>query len=247
MSKQNGDARPSRGQINRAAGISPRAAGVLYVFYFLSAAPLALRASMIRLSDPAATAAHILASEQIYRATLVSDLASYAAYIALTVLLAQIGALVSRTWALIAALLSLAGCTVLIVSTLLLTVPLGAHSAMTGSALDVPQLQQLSNMALRLYSQGYNESLFLFGGFCLIMGCLFVAGRLLPFLLSLLLTVAGAAWITLSAANIAMPAVGAVLSLFVLPLGGAAEILVGLWLLVRGVNLKHVTRQRQIA
>ncbi len=210
------------------ANIHPRLAGVLYIFYFLSAAPLALRSSMIRLSDPVATAAHILGAAQLYRATVVSDLASYAAYIALTVLLAQIGALVSRTWAIIAALLSLAGCIVLVASTALLTVPLGG-----------PQMQPFSMLAFRLYSQGYNESLFLFGLFCLIMGCLFAAGRLLPLLLCLLLAAAGAAWVALSAANIAVPVLGAAAAPYILPLGAAAELLLGLWLLVRGVSAKY--------
>jgi hypothetical protein len=225
------------------ATIHPRIAGGLYIFYFLSAAPLALRSSMIRLSDPALTATHILASEHLYRATIVSDLASYAAYIALTVLLAQIGALVSRTWAIIAALLSLTGCIVLVVVTTLLTVPLGASAQVHEAALSGPQLQQISTIALRLYSQGFNESLFLFGAFCVIMGVLFAAGRLLPFLLSLLLAIAGAAWITLSAANIVMPTIGTAFAPYVLPLGAAAEILLGLWLLVRGVNLEHVARE----
>ena len=216
-----------------AAGIHPRLAGVLYVFYFLSAAPLALRSSMIRLSDPAWTAGHIHASELLYRATIVSDLASYAAYIALTVLLVQIGALVSRSWAIIAALLSLAGCIVLIASTALLTVPLGGAS-----------LQPFATLAFRLYAQGYNESLFLFGAFCVIMGSLFAIGRLLPRVLGLLLAVAGAAWIALSAANIVLPALGAAFAPYVLPLGAAAELLLGLWLLVRGVNLKHLAADR---
>lgn len=208
--------------------IHPRIAGILYVFYFLGAAPMALRSAMIKLSDPAATAAHILASEPLYRATILSDLASYAAYLALSVLLAQIGALVSRTWAIVAAVLSLAGCIVLIAATALLTVPL--HS----------DIAQFSTVALRLYSQSYNGALFLFGGFCAIMGVLFAAGRLLPLLLGLLLAAAGVAWIALSAANLALPAIGAALAPYVLPLGAAAEILLGLWLLIRGVNLKHL-------
>jgi hypothetical protein len=218
---------------DKPADIHPRLAGILYVFYFLSAAPLALRSSLVRLYDPAATAAHILASEQLYRGTIVSDLASYAAYIALTVLLAQIGALVSRTWAIIAALLSLSGCIVLIAATALLTVPLAS-----------PPSPQLSTLAFRLYAQGYNESLFLFGAFCAIMGALFVAGRLLPRLLGMLLAVAGTAWIALSAANIAVPAIAAALAPYVLPLGAGAELALGLWLLVRGVNLKTVARSR---
>ncbi len=234
------DSRQTGARDDVAARIHPRIAGALYVFYFLSAVPSALRSSMIRLSDPAMTAAHILASEHLYRATMLSDLASYAAYVALTVLLAQIGALVSRTWAIIAAMLSLAGCIVLIVLTALLTVPLGASGPLHGAAFSGPQLQQFSTIVLRLYSQGYNESLFLFGAFCVIMGCLFAAGRLLPLLLSLLLAVAGGAWIALSAANIAMPAAGVAFAPYVLPLGAAAEFLLGLWLLARGVNLKHV-------
>lgn len=211
------------------AQIHPRLAGILYVVYFLSALPLALRTSMIRLSDPAATAAHILASEQLYRATIVSDLASYAAYIALTVLLARIGALVSRSWAIVAALLSLAGCVVLIAATALLTVPLAR-----------PPSPQLSTLALRLYAQGYNESLLLFGAFCAIMGALFFAGRLLPRLLGLFLAVAGFAWMALSAANIVVPVLGSALAPSVLPFGAAAELALGVWLLIRGVNLQHM-------
>jgi hypothetical protein len=94
------------------------------------------------------------------------------------------------------------------------------------------------DVGLHLYTQGYMISLFFFGAFCAIIGCLFAVGRLIPWPLALLIVLAGAGWTVLSAADIAVPALGASLTPTVLVVGAATEIALGLWLLIRGVNLK---------
>jgi hypothetical protein len=227
-------------------GGRPRLTGALYIVYFFSAAPLALRGSLIKLSDPAGTVARIHASEGLDRLTLVSDFASYAVYIGLTILLAQLAARVSRTWATFAAVLSLTGCFLLVESTVRLTVPLTLNRPELQGVFPEAQRQQLSLLALRGYAEGYTASLFFFGAFCLILGALFFRGRLVPRALAGLLSVAGLAWVVLSVVGMIEPSATARLAPWVMPLGALAELALGLWLLLRGAGLESVADKARV-
>src|SRR5438045_8889687 len=65
--------------LNRTARIT----GGIYVLYFIAGMPLILRSSLIVPRDAAATAAKIIASEGLYRTTIVTDLVSYSLYLGL--------------------------------------------------------------------------------------------------------------------------------------------------------------------
>src|SRR5579864_403598 len=98
-------------------------AGV-YLLYFIAGVPLLLRSSLIVPGNASATATKILASELLYRATMVTDLVSYSLYLGLAYLFYLLLRHVNRSWALLGALLAVAGCIVLIVATSLLSAPL---------------------------------------------------------------------------------------------------------------------------
>src|SRR5580765_4059254 len=98
-----------------------RLTGFLYLLSFLSALPLGLRAQLIVPADAPATAGRILASEGIYRLTLVTDLASYLLYIGLVYLFYRLLKAVSPRWAAVGGLFAMVGCIVLIMATAFVT------------------------------------------------------------------------------------------------------------------------------
>jgi hypothetical protein len=210
-----------------------RLAGATWLLYFLAALPLALRTALIVPGNAAATAERILANERLYRATLVSDLASYALYALFACLLYFLLRDVSRLWAAAAAVFTLAGCLVLAVATAALTLPLFLLDGQAGHALSLAGRQELALLALQGFGQSYLVALFFFGAQWAAMGPLFAASRIVPRPIAWLLTVAGAAWIALSAAMLVAPTLAASMRGLVMPLGGIAELALALWLLIK--------------
>src|SRR5438270_8176700 len=86
-----------------------RLTGAMYIPYLAFGMPLFLRAPLIVPSDAAATAAKILASETLYRITVITDLVSYVLYIALAFLFYVLLREVNCPWAALAMLFTLAG------------------------------------------------------------------------------------------------------------------------------------------
>ena len=212
-----------------------RWAGAIYIFYFLAALPLGLRSSLIVPSDAAATAAKIVASEGLYRLTVVSDLVSYVLYVTLAYLLYTLLRHVSRTWAAVGTLFTLTGCLVLVVSTATLGVPLLLLTGDAWHTIGVPERQELALLALQTFSQGYIIALFFFGAQWLVMGYLFASSRLVPRAIGYLLFVAGIGWVVLSVGTLLAPTLSSGMGRVILPLGALAEIALGLWLLFKGV------------
>jgi hypothetical protein len=211
-----------------------RLTGFLYLLYFLSALPLGLRAQLIVPADAAATAGRILASQDMYRLTLVTDLLSYVLYIGLVYLFYRLLKAVSPRWAAVGALFAMVGCIVLIMATALVTAPLLLLADPGAHAIGLPERQELALLALKLFGQAYTIALFLFGAQWLVMGPLFT--RLVPRPIGWLLTLGGVAWVALSVATLLALPMAKSLQAVVLPLGALAEIALGLWLLVKGAG-----------
>lgn len=209
-----------------------RLAGAIWLLYFLTAMPLAVRTALILPDNAAATADHILANELLYRATLVSDLASYALYAIFACLLYFLLRNVSRMWAAAATVFTLAGCFVLAVSTAYLTMPLFLLEGNVAHALSLAGRQELALLALKCFGQSYLIALFFFGAQWAVMGPLFAASRIVPRPIAYLLTAAGAGWIALSTSMLVAPTVATSVRGIVMPLGGIAELALALWLLV---------------
>jgi hypothetical protein len=209
-----------------------RLTGAMYIPYLLFGVPLFLRARLIVPSDAAATAANILASESLYRVTVITDLISYFLYIGLAYLFYLLLREVSRPWAAVATLFTLAGCVVLIVSTALLTAPLLLLDNSAFHAIAPAQREELALVALKLFGQGYTIGLFLFGAQWLIMGPLFARSRLVPRLIGYWLLAGGVGWVALAVATLLGSPVRTTLQGFVLPVAGLAEIALGAWLLI---------------
>jgi len=221
------------------AGCSPttiarqaRLTGAMYIPYLAFGILLFLRTPLIVQADAVATATNILASETLYRITMITDLVSYALYIVLAYLFYTLLRQVNQPWAAIATLFTFAGCIVLIISTAFLTAPLLLLAGSGFHAIELSQRQELAFFALKLFAQGYTIGLFLFGAQWLIMGPLFAKSRLVPRAIGYWLLVGGIGWVLLAVATLLGSPLRPILQAVVLPVAGFAELALGLWLLI---------------
>ena len=213
-----------------------RITGGIYLLYFIAGMPLILRSSLIVPTDPAATAAKIIASESLYRLTILTDLVSYSLYLGLAYLFYLLLRNVSRPWALMGTLFTIAGCIVLIVATAALTAPLALLTGNAFTAIPPLEREALALLAIKTYSQAFIIGLLLFGVQWLIMGPLFVLSGLVPKVIGYLLTLGGIAWVSFASASLLAPQVGMTMQPVVLAIGSLAEIGLALWLLLGGAR-----------
>ena len=218
--------------------LKARIAGGLYVVTIGTGMfALLTRSAMLVRGDAAATAANILASQPLYRCSIVADILGIAAYVAVTALLYELLAPVNRTVSLVAAALSIAGCAVgasilaFVLAPLLL---LGGQSYL--AAFSPAELQALALTALRLHSLSYNIGMVFFGWYCLLLGYLVFRSGFLPRWLGVLLALAGIAWLAGSISGLVAPALARSLDPYVTVAGLLGEGSLTLWLLLLGID-----------
>lgn len=225
-----------------AASSSPNARliGVIWLAYFVTSMLGAyLVKGLMVPTDAAATANNILAHETLYRSGFALGLVANAMYIALTALLYRLFEPVNRSASLLAAFLSLVGCTTQIIAGIFQLAPLvvlGGSRFL--SAFNAEQLQAVAMLSLKLYSQMFNISLVLFALFSLTMGYLILRSVFLPRFLGVLMVVAGLSWLSFLWPPFATPLLPYLVAL------NLGEFLLMLWLLVKGVD---VARWRESA
>lgn len=210
-----------------------RVIGVTYLCYFLAAFVAAfLMRGIVVAGDGAATARHLLDSASRYQAGFALGLGGNILYIAVTVFFYRLFASVDRTLSLVAACISLVGCTVQIGAGVFQLAPLVVlrDAALAGGGA-LQESQAVALLSLKLFSQTYNISLVLFAVYDLALGYLIVRSTFLPQGLGAFLMVAGAGWLTFL-----WPPLATALSSVVLPLGALAELALMVWLLARGVD-----------
>jgi len=215
-----------------------RAAGFFYLITIVAGvfAELFVRGKVIVPDNAGVTTANILAHESLYRAGLCADLVMLAAYVAVTVLLYLLFKPVSRSISLAAACFSLVGIAVLAVNSLNHIAPLILLGQTHPVALVAEERQGLIQFFLRLHGRGYNISSVFFGSYCLMIGCLAFRSRFLPRFVGVLMCVGGAAYLLMSFLVLLAPAAATRLPDMTV-LGGIAELVFAIWLLVPGVNV----------
>lgn len=211
-----------------------RIIGVVYLLYFIAAFLGAyLTRGLVVTGDAAATATNIVAHKDLYRAGFAVGLVANAIYITLTALFFGLFEPVNRILSLLAAFFSLAGCAVQIFAGVLQLAPLVIYGdSQLSHAFTAEQSNAVALLGLSMYSQAFSIALPLFALFDLAIGYLIVRSTFLPRVLGWLMMLAGAGWLTFVWAPLATQ-----LSRVVLPFGALAEILLMLWLLVKGVNV----------
>jgi len=207
-----------------------------------------IRSPLIVRGDAAATTAHILASESLFRFGFGADLIAGACYMGVTVLLYVLLKPVSRSLSLLAAFFGLAGIAIGATTSLTnLAVMILLGGGEYSSAFTTSQLQAMALMSLRLSFQGFILAMVFFGFQCLLIGCLIVRSTFLPRILGVLLAIGGSSYLISSFATFLAPALGARLSPFILPAALLGEGSLTLWLLVKGVNEQRWKEQASAA
>ena len=211
---------------------SPRVIGVVWILYFLTGVLGALLTRGIIVStDAASTANNILAHASLYRAGFAVDLVANLIYIALTGLLFAFFRRVNPTLALVAALFSLVGCAVQIMGELLRLAPtVVLTNPQLAGAFGAHQVQAAALLSVILYRSVFQISFVLFACFELVTGYLIVQSTFLPRWLGWWWMAAGTIWLTF----LWPPLATSIWPLLVA--GGAAELVLPVWLLVKGVD-----------
>ena len=217
-----------------------RAGGVLYVLITAGAlfAEAFVRGRLVVRGDAAATATHILGSETLFRVGLAAEMLVLVADVAIALVLYVLLEPVSRNLSLLAAFLRL---TYASVNGAFRLLHLGAAVVLGGEAslksFDPEQLNSLAYLAIRLQGLGYGMSLIFFGFHCALLGYLIRRSGYLPRLLGTLLVVAGAAYLINSFGYVVAPTFARMLYPWILLPAAPAEWGLGLWLLLKGVDL----------
>jgi hypothetical protein len=210
-----------------------RIIGVVYLSYFLTAflGGFLLKGFVVS-GDAAATANSILAHEALYRSGFAVGLIANVLYIAVATLLYGLFEPVNRILSLLAAFVGLVGCAIQIFAGLLQLAPfvvLGESHAL--NAFNVEQLQMAAQLCLKLYSQTFSISLVMFAFYDLLVGYLIFTSTFLPRIIGVIMMCAGAGWLAF-----VWPPLATAMSPYVLPFGALAELLLTLWLIVKGVD-----------
>ena len=152
----------------------PRTVGVVWLAYFgVGILSALLTKGIVVQGDAAATAHNILADPWLFQAGISVDIVANAIYLALTALVYEFFRPVNRTYALIAAFFSVAGCVVQIMADLLrLAGPLALGDAQLAGAFSAQQLDAATQLGFNMFSHAYFLSYPLFGLFELTIGYL---------------------------------------------------------------------------
>ena len=218
-----------------------RAGGILYLFIIVAAlfGEAFVRGGLIVSGDAAATAQRIAASETLFRAGLAGEMLTCVCDVAMAVILYVLLRPVSRNLALLAALWRVTFVAIYGVAKLFeiaALVLLGQDDYL--KAFDPRQLHALAYASLRVHSLGYGVSLLFFGFCCVLFGTLIRRSGYLPRALGALLEIGGLGYIAFSLAQMLAPAFAArVLFPWLMLPAFPAELGLGLWLLIKGVDV----------
>ena len=210
---------------------SPRAIGLVYLSYALTGAfgAFLLRGIVVS-GDATATATNILAHQTLYRAGFSFDLAANVLYGILTALFFGFFRHVDRAVSTIAGFCGLGGCTVQIAGEVFRIAPLMIlRNASLGAQFSAAQVRTAAIFSLSLHSETIRIAIVLFAVFDLAVGYLIIRSTFVPSVLGALMMVGGAGAMTLL-----WPPLAVNLHYVIVPLGGVAELLLMLWLILKG-------------
>jgi hypothetical protein len=232
-------------QTERKAEVSPRfmarMAGVFELLEGFTSAggQVVILGSLVVAGNAAATAANILAHEQLFWLGFASSLIAVAFHLAWALLFYDLFKPVKRSISLLALCVILVGCAMQALTSLLYLAPLLVlHGGSTFSSFTPQQLQALALVFLNLNAQAFNIYLVFFGLWCILIGYLIFRSTFLPRILGVLLAIDGLAWMLYLSPPLAQH-----LFPFIAVASGLAEIPLMLWLIVVGVNSERWKEQ----
>ena len=215
-----------------------RTAGFLYLVVIVGGvfAELVVRQRLVVPNDAAATAANILAHEQLYRWGFVAQLVPLLCNMFMAVLLFELFAVVNRRIAWAVVFCSLVGSAVEASSLLEHYQPLLLLKRGAELGLERQMLQTQAYLALALQSVSFSIALTFFGCTCIARGWLIFKSGFMPRLIGIFLAMEGVCYLANSFVKFVAPGLGARVFAILLVFG-LAEVVLCLWLLVRGVNV----------
>jgi hypothetical protein len=169
-------------------------------------------------------------------------------YLGVTVFIYYVLKPVSRSLSLMAAFFGLAGVAIGGVSWVVhLTPLLLLHGDHYLTAFTTSQLQAMSLAALKLQLQVFPIGMVFFGVQCISIGYLVARSTFLPRILGVLLAIGGACYVIAAFANFMAPSFGPQLVPLIMPVALVGEGSLGLWLLVKGVNVQRWNEQASLS
>ena len=226
-----------------AAEVSPqvyaRIGGWLYLLIFvLAVVSMMLQSAIVVSGDPAATAAHLAASQNQWRLSIVAELVMFSCDIPLAVIFFILLRPVNPGLSLLSAFFRFAeaviGCTIVALHVVPLLMLGGAAYL---KAVDPRELQAFALLAIKLYDYAFGIALVPFGIHCVLLGYLIFKSTYLPKTFGGLLVLAGFAYVANSFALLALPAIAGATFIAMFATGVPAELGLTLWLIVFGINV----------
>jgi hypothetical protein len=214
-----------------------RLAGLLYLtLAALSAFGLVYVPSMLIVpGDAAATANNIVTSESLFRLGFVSDLVAFTVNIFVALLLYKLLKPVNRGIASLMVILILMGLAIGMLNELNQFAALLILGSDHLTAFTAAQSQALASLFLDLYEHGFTIAHIFWGLWLFPMGYLVFKSGFLPKVIGVLLIVAGLGYLTDFTLFFLFPDITVTVSDFTF----VGEVVLILWLLIRGVNVKQ--------
>jgi hypothetical protein len=219
-----------------------RLAGLLYLIGSITGVfGILYGPSLVVPGDAAATARNILASETLFRLSIVSALLDQIIFVFVALALYKVFEVVNQTMAALVVIFMVLSVPIAVFNELnnfaVLLLLSGAHS---WSAFTVNQLHALVPFFLNLHALGLNIAFLVGAPWFLPMGYLVFKSGFLPRILGVLLLINGLAYVIDSFAAFLLPDMRVNLVMFT----GWVEVVFALWLLIRGVNVERWDRRR---
>ena len=220
-----------------------RIAGLLYVIpWVLSIAAFLLRQNIVVPGDAAATADNILASESLFRLSIVGDLIVQVVFIILVLFLYRLLKPVNKNAAALMVILFLVSVPIAMLNelnhaaVLLLLSSAGSLTLFTAS-----QLQTLVPLFLDLHEIGIMIAYIFWGLWLFPLGYLVFKSGFLPRILGILLMISCFGYLIDFFAFFLFPDAGVAINMYT----GWAELLLCLWLLIKGVDVEQWDNRAQ--
>jgi Domain of unknown function (DUF4386) len=216
-----------------------RLAGLLYLLVAITGAfsIMYIPSAFVVPGNATATASKIVASEQLYRIGVASDLVAQIVFVFLVVALYQLLKAVSEKLALLMMVLALVSVPMsfaIMLNEIAPLILLGGANFL--SVLEKRQLDALAMMFLSLRSHGMIVVSAFWGLWLFPFGVLVFKSGFLPRVLGVLLVVAGLAYLTSSLTSLLFPNYGRAVSLLMLVPEAVGELPIIFWLLIKGVS-----------
>lgn len=215
--------------------VQARIAGFLYLIIIVTGGVgYTTHSNLVVWNDAAATAANILASEQLWRLSSAAMLVMLVCDVAVAAIFYVLFKPVNSTLSLLGFAFRLVLVAILGVAMLARHLPLLLLKDAASAAIGTDQMQALGLLSIKLFERGFTVALVFFGVDCLVIGWLIFRSSFMPRILGVLMSIAGLLYLTDSFRLLVFPMVAFPFDIL-LP-SYLVEMALCLWLIVVGVN-----------